>query len=352
MERVRLTGLDSFEYEHPLDVKLLNALRKTPLFSKILEVIGTPFNAVKRISQLGSNIRVTERQLPKLHRMMCEACEILDVDVPLFYVDATQEINAFASSPDNPVVTLYSGLIDHYEDDELMFIIGHELSHIKSKHLIYHQMGELIAKGTLNLALNAIPGFGVVALPAQIALQYAYFEWSRASEFTCDRAGYLACQDFDASCRALMKLGGSTQKYNNVLSLDEFKQQAREFQDIDANALGKAAKILLSFELTHPWTVLRVKQLMEFHENGEYLDVLNRKTKAKRLNESIAGIMPDTRDGVLRCGKCGNELNKDALFCRECGSKVETAHCKKCGAIMKPDAVFCSICGTKTSDIA
>ena len=49
------------------------------------------------------------------------------------------------------------------------------------------------------------------------------------------------------------------------------------------------------------------------------------------------------------CSNCGAQLDNDALFCTECGTKVDMQGniCPSCGAIIDEDSLFCSECGTK-----
>ena len=49
------------------------------------------------------------------------------------------------------------------------------------------------------------------------------------------------------------------------------------------------------------------------------------------------------------CSNCGAQLDNDALFCTECGTKVEAYGkvCPNCGATIDDDSLFCAECGTK-----
>ena len=47
------------------------------------------------------------------------------------------------------------------------------------------------------------------------------------------------------------------------------------------------------------------------------------------------------------CPNCGKPILKDAKFCRNCGTQIET-HCANCGEKLKPGAQFCSSCGQKS----
>lgn len=56
----------------------------------------------------------------------------------------------------------------------------------------------------------------------------------------------------------------------------------------------------------------------------------------------------------MKCGKCGAELQEGALFCRECGAKVEKVEnvkrfCRDCGAEIHENDKFCPNCGVNLS---
>jgi len=278
-QRVNLTGLNTQEYEHSLDKTALDALRKIPILPKLIELVQTPTSMVSRYAMLGSSARVTEKQFSSLYKIFRQACDIMEVPEPLFYLSSAPELNAYTACPDKPIIRIYSYLLDILEDDEIMFVLGHELSHIKSRHLVYSMLGELLSTGALKIIISTVPGLSVLYTPAEISLNYALYQWMRASEYTCDRGGYLACQNFEASCRALMKLSGYSRKYASEASLEEFFVQAQAFTDENETALGKIQQILLSFGQTHPWGVLRVRELMKFRDEGHYDKILRRETK-------------------------------------------------------------------------
>jgi len=280
MNRVRIRGLQSFEYEHPTDRAALDYLRKIPVVPNVIDAVQTQSNNTIRTNMLGNNVRVTEKQFPSIYRLMREACEVLDVEEPLFYLSSDPELNAYTSCPDKPIVCISGYLLDMLDDDETLFVIGHELSHIKSRHLTYSVIGSLITMGVLQYVLP----FGGNTVEAIV--RYAYCQWERAGEYSCDRGGYLACQNFEASCKALMKIAGFSKRYMNELNITEFIKQGEGFEDIDENQLGKIQKIIFSHSSSsHPWTVARVKQLLKYRESGQYDSVLQRMTQIDKKSD-------------------------------------------------------------------
>jgi Zn-dependent protease with chaperone function len=120
---------------------------------------------------------------------------------------------------------LNAGLIDSMTPEELRFVVGHELGHIKSGHVLYYQIAMLLP--VLAEVVGAAT-FGVGSL-LSFPLEVALVRWQRMSELTADRAGLLACQDVDAATTALIKLAGLPLKFFDKVNTEDFLAQAREF---------------------------------------------------------------------------------------------------------------------------
>lgn len=152
-------------------------------------------------------------------------------------------------------------MIDLCDDDEILFIIGHECGHIKSEHMLYHMMAQL-----LNWGIDAIPGGSFVAS----GLQFSIYYWNRMSEFTADRAGLLCCQNKDAMIRAFIKMAGLPLNQFDNIKTETFIQQARDFKMLDYDGMNKAVKLLSIADETHPWTVMRSSELLKWIDDGQY----------------------------------------------------------------------------------
>jgi Zn-dependent protease with chaperone function len=257
----------------------------------------------------GSFLRVTPDSFSDLHELLLQACSTLDLpNVPELYVGGTG-LNAFTACVERPLIMLYAGAVDALTTEELLFVIAHEIGHIKSGHVLYYQIAEFIPIigqiiGTATL------GFGEwLSAPLQLALLH----WQRMSEFTADRAGLLACQDADVTIRTMMKLAGLPQKYFKDVNTQDFIEQAREFQSMEGEKLNMIAKWLSTMGATHPWTVLRAQHLLQWVESGEYEKVLQAPNHVPQKPQA----------GVSNfCDQCGHPLTGKEMFCTSCGKQL------------------------------
>ena len=262
-----LTGLHSESYEHPFDKKALNALESTPGVDLVGKFITKHMvERVYTVQYTGSHLKVTVNNYPKIYKYLKEACNILDVKkMPELYIEWGYNINACTVGAENPIIVLNSGLLDLCDDDEIMFVIGHELGHVKSNHMLYHMMANVI-----NYIIDSIPFGSVAAAP----LQYALYYWDRMSEFTADRAGLLTCQNKVAAVRAFMKMSGMPIKQFSDINFKTFIQQAKDFKQLDYDGLNKVIKLISIADSTHPWTVMRAAELLKWIEDGEYQKII------------------------------------------------------------------------------
>ncbi|HEY8967050.1 MAG TPA: M48 family metallopeptidase, partial [Candidatus Methylacidiphilales bacterium] len=134
------------------------------------------------------SVEVTEAQLPRLHAVHAEVCRALgETPVPPLYIlQSGGLLNGFATRHGGRnFVVITSSLLEALGEAsaEVRFLIGHEIGHLRRKHL------------TKRVFLW--PGY-VVPL-----LAHAY---SRACEATCDRHGAFAAGESAGAARALLAL--------------------------------------------------------------------------------------------------------------------------------------------------
>ena len=133
-----------------------------------------------------SAVRVSERQLPELHRAAQECCAKLGMEPVELYVMQDTVWNAFAMKlRGRRTVVLLSGAVDAIllkgDYQQLKWVVGHEIGHHAAGHLDFSR---------------------------RLAHMGAWFVWgalwhSRRAEFTCDRIGLYCTGSLRASQRAL-----------------------------------------------------------------------------------------------------------------------------------------------------
>ncbi len=266
--RVRLPGISSRAYEHPADRSALVAMRKLTGFDVLLRRLAGLFNDRSlRLLFLASSVRASQEQFPHLHRVLLDGAAILDLpSVPELFISQDPIPNAMALGSDKPFIVITTGLVDLMDEEEIRFIIGHELGHVLSGHAVYRTMLFHLTRLAARVAWFAIGYIGLRVIIAGLE------EWYRKSELSCDRAGVLAGQDPGAARRALMKTAGGSRM--SELSHDAFHQQAREYDAVPDVREG-LLKLLQLQGNTHPFAVVRFAELDRWVADGDYARVLS-----------------------------------------------------------------------------
>ncbi len=185
----------------------------------------------------GSGVRVDERQLPELHRRVVAASQRLGLPtVPEVYVlQSGGTLNAFATKLlSRTYVILFSELLDKCNtDEEIDFVVAHELAHHAAGHL---------KSMLLTAPARLVPLLG----PA----------YSRACEYTCDRAALTATDSLEHGQRALAVLAAGS-KAGSRLDLAAFGAQQE--------TAGEFWPAVAELASSHPYLPKRVAMLAEWN---------------------------------------------------------------------------------------
>ena len=272
-ERIHLTGISADAFVSDSDKWALDKLKKLPLVPQLVsKFYEVGIDRWLYCYNMSSTIRCGPNQYPTLYNIMRESCKVMDMPEVELYVSNNPFTNAFAGGVERPYVTLRSSMIDTMTDEELYFIMGHELGHIKSQHVLYRSVGYLLFP-LLDLLGRRSMG---ATDDASYALFLAFFEWSRQAEFSCDHAGLLVAQSPQIATRSLIKLAAGPSRLSHELNEDAFMDQARAYQDADS--LDKLGKFVLfatmGKTLTHPMPVHRTQELERWVQTGAYDRIL------------------------------------------------------------------------------
>lgn len=217
---------------------------------------------------------VSKDDYPKLHEIIERLASKNGIPKPKVAVVNTQVPNAFATgkSPKSSLVAVTSGILNLLDDDELEAVIGHELTHIRSRDILVLTLASVFS--TVAWYLAQFGFFGGIqsrnrdsAGTTVIVIVVAVVTWivsfliiraiSRYREYAADRGGAAMTGNPDKLADALLKISG---KMNNIPTKEiERVQKLNAFFIIPALS-GNSIANLFS---THPPVEKRVAKLRE-----------------------------------------------------------------------------------------
>ena len=189
--------------------------------------------------------KITVEETPELAALVTESVARLQTGPVQVFV-APGAPNAYTFGLTSPrVVVLQSALLDIMDRDELSFVLGHELGHVRLGHT----------------RLNSLVG-GMAGIPspfvASALLSVVFLWWNRACEYSADRAGLLVCGKVSKAISALVKLEGGVGA--------DLKRTVQRIEAEDDYALGN----LLEALSTHPMIVRRIEILQSYGASDQY----------------------------------------------------------------------------------
>lgn len=209
----------------------------------------------------GNSLRVQKDILPDLYTL-CEDVRIKlgFVDKIDFYIIGDNSVNARAWATDDEerphIITINSGLYNLMNDEELKFIIGHEIGHLINGDAIITDIFNFIYPD--EEAKEKCPEF----LEKRINL------YDQLAELGADRYGYMANENLEACVTAIFKTASG-------LFLDKMNVSIESLINENANRLNYFLKDGGISEGTHPVNPIRIHAL-ELFSNAKTQAALNR----------------------------------------------------------------------------
>jgi Zn-dependent protease with chaperone function len=280
------TGISSKAYEHPADRAATAALKAVPMLDTIVrKLIEWRYERALRQYYMGNSIRVSEQQLPDLWVAHTGVCRILDMPVYDLYVTSPVFGGAQAIGSTKPLIVMDSQWLERLGPGEQRALIGHEIGHVLSDHLLYMT--------ALNILLSAggnLPVF--LGMPFR-AVRAVLLEWYRAAELSCDRASALVVRDPQIVCRLLMVLCGALPA--SGLNLDAFMAQAMEYESWD-DPSDRVRRFFNELGKTHPDSVRRVSEVMKWVQSGEYDRITRGEYRTRDQQADVQGEAGDAME--------------------------------------------------------
>jgi hypothetical protein len=136
----------------------------------------------------------------------------------------------------------------------------------------------------------------------------------------------------------MMKLCGGTLFQKDQMDAREFLKQANLYEEIDSNMLDRVYKTLVVTPLSHPLTIVRAREIINWAETRGYNDILegryprkpgatgaasNGAANGSASDGGAAHTTPNARSSaqLIHCPHCGRE-QMNRRFCSLCGGVI------------------------------
>ena len=227
---------------------------------------------------------VSQSEAPELYGIVAELTSKASLPMPKVYTMENDTPNAFATgrNPQHAAVAVTTGILRILSRDELMGVIGHELSHIQHRDILISTIAATMAGAISVLASMArwgamFGGFGrsddeegggggnilvvlFVSIFASIAAMLIQLAISRSREYLADEGGAHLAHPLSLA-KALQKLAIASQR----VPMDANPSTAHMFI---VNPLRGGG--VLSLFSTHPPIEERVARLEEMARTGRF----------------------------------------------------------------------------------
>lgn len=265
----------TIELEQFLSSQIYNALHGE-LVNKIISMSFYDQSEDKiRSTMEGHCFKVEKRLMGHLYDLLYDVKNKLGFRDPVdFYITGDASVNAWtiASSREGEphIVNINSGLINIMTDDELRFVIGHELGHLINK----------------NTEMRRLIGF---VFPPEatppLMLQYKIRLWEQLSELSADRYGYMAVENLDTCLSAFFKMTSGLDVSKINMRLDIYLEENLKHLEYFLHDKGLSRD-------THPVNPIRVQALNLFATSP------SDEALQKEMEEIIASLMRISNDEV------------------------------------------------------
>ena len=287
------------EFIHPEDAAALRQLESIPGFPALVKKFySLGYETMFYGTNMASNIRLSESQLPELYRHLPPICAHLGIPEPEFYLEMNPFPNAYTFGDTRIFITMTSGLVEMLNDDELDAVLAHECGHILCRHVLYHNMA--------NLLINGADSFGLLGL-FSAPIKYALLYWQRKSELSCDRAGAVVTSP-ETVARVMVRLAGGPKAITDKVNIAEWARQADQYEQIRNDGMwNKALQTYAVMGTDHPFAAVRVREILRWGQSEQY------HTLKSRLSSASSGT----------CPYCHKSVDRNWQFCRYCGTKIK-----------------------------
>ena len=196
----------------------------------------------------GHCMKVDKDILPEFYSLCQEVKRQLNFNEPVdFYVTGDSTLNAFSIAAEDEgqphIVNVNSAMFDLMSEEELRFVIGHELGHIINKDSALKRLVYFV--------------FPPDTTNPPITLQYKIRLHDQLAELVADRYGYLANGNLNACVTAFYKMSSGLDLAKMNVSIDALLEDNRKRLDYFLKGKGLS-------RYDHPVNPIRVQAINLF----------------------------------------------------------------------------------------
>lgn len=237
----------AIEQEKLLAEQIYNALQG-PVVEEVLKKTKVSSNdAYWRSMMEGHSLKVDKELLPDFYKLCHDVKEKLefkdDVD---FYITGNSSVNAFSLSAEDEgtphIVNINSALFDLMTEQELRFVIAHELGHLINMDTALTRLIQFVFPPQSNIP---------------VTLEYKIRLHDQLAELVADRYGYIAVEDLGVCVTAFFKMASGLDLAKMNVSIDALIADNHRRLDYFLNDKGVS-------RATHPVNPIRVQALNLF----------------------------------------------------------------------------------------
>ena len=228
-----------------------------------------------RSAMEGHSFKVEKRLMSHLYDLLYGVKEKLGFADPVdFYITGDSTVNAWtiaaAREGEPHIVNINSALINLMTDDELRFVVGHELGHLMNRNT------EMLRLINFVFPRGSVP---------PLVLQYKIRLWEQLSELTADRYGYMAVENLGACLSAFFKMTSGLDISKIDMQVDAYLEENLKHLEYFISDKGLSRD-------THPVNPIRVQSL------NLYATSPDEKVLEEKMDEIIGALMKLSNDEV------------------------------------------------------
>ena len=237
----------TIELEQQIGAQIYNALQGAVVEEVLRKTKVSKNDAYWRSSMEGHSLKVQPELLPDFYELCQDVKKKLEYNEAVdFYITGDATVNAFSLAAEDEgephIVNVNSALFDLMTEDELRFVIGHELGHLINKDTALARLIQFVFPTNSNIP---------------VSLLYKIRLHEQLAELVADRYGFMATENMDVCVTAFFKMASGLDLTKMNVSIDALIADNNRRLDYFLNDKGVS-------RASHPVNPIRVQALNLF----------------------------------------------------------------------------------------